>query len=447
MTFAPMTDADREAMLAAIGVRSVEELFADIPEDIRLQRPLDLPPAMAEAEVRRHLSALAGRNADVDRYACFLGAGAYDHLIPAAVSQLVSRSEFYTSYTPYQPEITQGVLQATYEYQSMIAALTGMDMANASIYDGATAMAEGALVACAHTGRDRVVIPAAVHPEYRQVAHTYLRHQGLEVVEAPYRDGVTPLAELKARMDQRTAAVVVQQPNFFGCLEDVAAIGQLAREAGALLIVAIADPLTLGLLAPPGAAGAHLAVGEGQPLGNNLSFGGPYLGFFAARAELVRRIPGRIAGATVDREGTRGYVLTLQTREQHIRRERATSNICTNQALNALTAAIYLSLLGKEGVREVAAQSLQKAHYLQRAMTALPGFEAAWTSPFFHEFVVRTTADPEELTQRLLDYQIIGGLPLGRFYPELSDCILWCVTESRTREEMDRLLKALEGLT
>jgi len=447
MTFAPMTDGDREAMLAAIGVRSAAELFDDIPEAIRLKRPLDLPPAMAEAEVRRHLTALAGRNADLDRYACFLGAGAYDHLIPAAVGHLVSRSEFYTSYTPYQAEITQGVLQATYEYQTMIASLTGMDMANASIYDGATALAEGALVACAHTGRDRVVIPVTVHPEYRQVTHTYLRHQGLEVVEVPYRDGVTSLTELKARVDQRTAAVVVQQPNFFGCLEDVAAVGQLAREAGALLIVAVADPLTLGLLEPPGALGAHLAVGEGQPLGNHLSFGGPYLGFLAARQELVRRLPGRIVGATVDREGTRGFVLTLQTREQHIRREKATSNICTNQALNALTAAIYLSLLGKEGVREVAWQSLQKAHYLQRAMTALPGFAPAWTAPFFHEFVVRTTADAEELVQRLLDHQIIGGLPLGRFYPELADCMLWCVTESRTREEMDRLVAALEGLT
>ncbi|MFO7310765.1 MAG: aminomethyl-transferring glycine dehydrogenase subunit GcvPA [Bacillota bacterium] len=447
MTFAPMTDAEREAMLAAIGVKSVDELFADIPAEIRLNRPLDLPPALSEAEVRRHLSQLAGRNADVDRYTCFLGAGAYDHLIPAAVGQLVSRSEFYTSYTPYQPEITQGVLQATYEYQTMIATLTGMDLANASVYDGATALAEGALLACAHTGRDKVVIPTAVHPEYRQVTHTYLRHQGLEVVEVPYRDGVTPLSEIKARVDARTAAVVVQQPNFFGSMEDVAAIAEVAREAGALVIVAIADPLTLGLLKPPGAAGAHIAVGEGQALGNNLSFGGPYLGFLAVRQELVRRIPGRIVGATVDRDGNRGFVLTLQTREQHIRREKATSNICTNQALNAITAAVYLSLLGKQGVRDVATQCVQKAHYLQRAMTALPAFSPAWGAPFFHEFVVRTTADPEELSQRLLEHQIIGGLPLGRFYPELSDCMLWCVTESRTREEMDRLVAVLEGLT
>ena len=447
MSFTPMTPADREAMLAAIGVASVDELFADIPAAIRLDRPLDLPPAMAEAEVRRHLIQLAARNADVDRYTCFLGAGAYDHLIPAAVGQLVSRSEFYTSYTPYQPEITQGVLQATYEYQTMIAALTGMDLANASVYDGATALAEGALVACAHTGRDQVVIPATVHPEYRQVTSTYLRHQGLEVVEVPYRDGVTPLDELKARIGSRTAAVVVQQPNFFGGIEDAAAVAQLAHEAGALFIVAVADPLTLGLLKPPGAAGADIAAGDGQALGNNLSFGGPHLGFLAVRQQLVRRIPGRIAGATVDRDGTRGFVLTLQTREQHIRREKATSNICTNQALNAIAAAVYLSLLGKQGVRDVAHQCLQKAHYLQRAMVALPGFAPAWDGPFFHEFMVRTTADPEELTQRLLDHQIIGGLPLGRFYPELADCMLWCVTESRTREEMDRLVTVLEGLS
>jgi len=447
LPYTSMTEADKQAMLKVIGVESADELFADIPESIRLTRPLNLPKGMAEAEVRRHVGALAAKNADVTQYACFLGAGAYDHLIPAAVPQLVSRSEFYTSYTPYQPEITQGVLQATYEYQTLIAQLTGMDMANASIYDGATALAEAALVACNQTRREKVLIPQTVHPEYRQVVHTYLRHQNLEVVEVPYKDGATDMETLAEMVDDTVAAVVVQQPNFFGVLEDTRGFGRLAEKHGALLIAAIADPLTLGVLEAPGAYGAHLAVGEGQPLGNPLSFGGPYLGFFAARDELVRRIPGRIVGATVDKDGNTGYVLTLQTREQHIRRERATSNICTNQGLNALTAAVYLTLLGKQGVKDVAYQSLQKAHYAQRAITALPGFSAAWERPFFHEFVVRTSADPEELVQRLLDYQIIGGLPLGRFYPELSDAILFCVTEARTKEEIDRLVAALEGLT
>jgi len=447
LAYSPMTEADKQAMLSVIGVQSADELFADIPESIRLQRPLNLPKGMAEAEVRRHLEALAARNADVTRYTCFLGAGAYEHLIPAALGPLVSRSEFYTSYTPYQPEITQGVLQATYEYQTHIAQLTGMDMANASIYDGATALAEACLVACAHTGREKVLVPTTVHPEYRQVVHTYLRHQRLQVVEVPYDQGATDLERLAALLDDQTAGVVVQQPNFFGVLEDPRAFARLAEKHGALLIACTTDPLTLGLLEPPGAYGAHIAVGEGQPLGSPLSFGGPYLGFFAARDELVRRIPGRIVGATVDRDGNTGYVLTLQTREQHIRRERATSNICTNQALNALTAAVYLTLLGKQGVRDVAYQCLQKAHYAYRRITSLPGFAPAWERPFFHEFVVRTTADPEELTRRLLDYQIIGGLPLGRFYPELADCILFCVTEARTKEEIDRLAAVLEGLT
>lgn len=442
-----MTEADKEAMLAVIGVDSADELFADIPESIRLERPLNIPKGMAEAEVRRHVEALAAKNADVTKYASFLGAGAYDHLIPAAVGQLVSRSEFYTSYTPYQPEMTQGVLQATYEYQTHIAQLTGMDLANASIYDGATALAEAALVACAHTGREKVLIPQTVHPEYRQVVDTYLRHQNFHVVEVPYKDGVTDMERLADMLDDTVAAVVVQQPNFFGSLEEARTFGELAEKHGALLIACTTDPLTLGLLEPPGAFGAHIAVGEGQPLGNPLSFGGPHLGFFAARDDLVRRIPGRIAGATVDKDGTPGYVLTLQTREQHIRRERATSNICTNQALNAITAAVYLTLLGKQGVRDVAHQCLQKAHYARRVITSLPGFAAAWERPFFHEFVVRTTANPEELVQRLLEHQIIGGLPLGRFYPELSDCMLFCVTEARTKEEIDRLAAALEGLT
>lgn len=447
MPYSPMTDQNKEAMLRVIGVDSIDDLFADIPESIRMQEPLNLPPGMAEAEVRRHASGLAARNVHADECPIFLGAGAYDHLIPAAVGHLVSRSEFYTSYTPYQAEMTQGVLQATYEYQTLIARLTGLDLANASIYDGATSLAEAALVACAHTRKERVVVPTTVHPEYRQVVQTYLRHQQLEVVEVPYTDGVTAIEDVEKALDDNTAAIVIQQPNFFGHLEDVHEFGALAKERQVLFIAVTTDPITLGLLEAPGAYGADLAVGEGQPFGNHLNFGGPHLGFFAAKNELLRRIPGRVVGQTKDREGQIGYVLTLQTREQHIRRDRATSNICTNQALNALTAAVYLTLLGKQGVQQVAAQCLQKAHYAQKAITSLPGYEALWGGPFFHEFAVRLPVDPKEVARRLpKEYGIIPGLPLGRFYPELSDSMLFCVTEARTRDDIDRLVAALEGL-
>src|SRR5690606_8765813 len=306
---------------------------------------------------------------------------AYDRLVPAAVSHIVQRGEFLTAYTPYQPEISQGVLQATFEYQSMIAHLTGLPVANASMYDGATALAEACLVACAHTRRDRVVIPMTVHPEYRHVTETYVRHQDVEVVGIPRKGGCIDLDQLREAVNDKTAAVVVQHPNFFGSLEDVDAIGEIARSAGALYI-AVVDPISLALLRPPGEYGAHIAVGDGQPLGNAVSFGGPYVGFFATTTELVRRIPGRIVGETRDTEGRRGFVLTLQTREQHIRRERATSNICTNQALNALTAAVYMALLGPEGLREVAEQSVRKSHYLRNRLLTLPGVEAPWDAPF-----------------------------------------------------------------
>lgn len=447
MPYSPMTDEHKEAMLRVIGVDSIDELFEDIPKSIRMQQPLNLPAGLAEADVRRHVTALANENVHADAYPIFLGAGAYDHLIPAAVGHLVSRSEFYTSYTPYQPEMTQGVLQATYEYQTLIARLTGMDLANASVYDGATSLAEAALVACAQKRKEKIIVPTTVHPEYRQVVHTYLRHQDLEVVEVAAANGLASVDAVQDLIDDNTAAIVVQQPNFFGRLEDVHAFGRLAEENNVLFIAVVTDPLTLGVLEAPGAYGAHIAVGEGQSLGNPISFGGPHLGFFAAKDELVRRIPGRIAGATKDRDGETGYVLTLQTREQHIRRERATSNICTNQALNALTAAVYLTLLGKQGVQDVAHQSLQKAHYAQKAITRLPGFDAVWDGPFFHEFAVRTPVAPEELSKGLLERGIIGGLPLGRFYPELEDSMLFCVTEARTRAEIDALVAALEELT
>lgn len=446
MDFVPMTDAEREAMLARIGVKSVEELFADIPEQARLDRPLDLPPAMSEAELVAHMRLLAARNADLDRYACFLGGGAYDHLIPSVVRHILGRSEFYTAYTPYQAEVSQGVLQTIFEYQTLVCQLTGLDVANASMYDGASAAAEAALMATAHTGRRRVVVSAAVHPEYRQVMATYLVNQDLALDTVPWRMGVTNLEALEQAVGADTAAVVLQNPNFFGSIEEMDAAAAIAHKSGALF-VAVVDPISLGILAPPGEYGADIAVGEGQGLGNAISFGGPYLGFFAARRDLIRRMPGRIVGITRDVEGRRGFVLTLQTREQHIRRERATSNICTNQALNALAATVYLAMLGRQGIRRVGELCVQKSHYAFEALTRIPGIRPVWDVPFFKEFVVEMDGEIAEILTRLWqEYSIIGGLPLGRFYENLDRAVLWCVTEARTREEIDRLAAALAQL-
>lgn len=446
MDFVPMTDADRQAMLARIGVRSVEELFSDIPEQARLRRPLDLPPAMSEAELVIHMRQLAARNADLDRYACFLGGGAYDHLIPSVVRHILGRSEFYTAYTPYQAEVSQGVLQTIFEYQTLVCQLTGLDVANASMYDGASAAAEAALMATAHTGRRRVVVSAAVHPEYRQVMATYLANQDIALDTVPWRMGVTNLEALEQAVGPDTAAVVLQNPNFFGSIEEMKAASAIAHNSGALF-VAVVDPISLGILAPPGEYGADIAVGEGQGLGNAISFGGPYLGFFAARRELIRRMPGRIVGITRDVEGRRGFVLTLQTREQHIRRERATSNICTNQALNALAATVYLAMLGRQGIRRVGELCVQKSHYAFEKLTQIPGIRPVWDAPFFKEFVVEMDGEiPEVLARLWQEYSIIGGLPLGRFYENLDRAVLWCVTEARTREEIDRLVAALAEL-
>lgn len=442
MRYVPTTPEEREYMLRVIGVRSVEDLFADVPDSVRLRRPLRLRPALSDPEVLRYLSALADRNAHADRLTCFVGAGAYDHFVPPAVWQLVGRGEFLTAYTPYQAEIMQGELQATYEYQTMVCELLGMEVANASMYDGASALGEAAVMARDLTKRDRVVVSGAVHPEYRQVLRTYTEPLGIRVVELPHGEGTTP-PDPRA-LDGRTAAVVVQHPNFFGCLEDVRGWAEAAHGAGALLVVACSDPLAFGLLEPPGSLGADIIAAEGQPLGNPLNFGGPYLGIIATRQEFVRRMPGRLVGATVDRHGRRGFVLTLQTREQHIRREKATSNICTNEALNALAAAVYLSLLGPQGVRQVAELCLRKADYLKSRVAELAGFQLPFRAPTFHEFVVRTPRPAEALVRALSREGFLAGLPLGRFYRGMRDCLLVTVTETRTREEMDRFVEALE---
>ncbi|MBE3599622.1 MAG: aminomethyl-transferring glycine dehydrogenase subunit GcvPA [Limnochordaceae bacterium] len=447
MDFVPLTDAEREQMLARIGVKSIEELFSDIPPKARLDRPLDLPNGMSEAELAAHMRSLAAKNAHLDQYPSFLGGGAYDHLVPAAVRHILARSEFYTAYTPYQAEVSQGVLQTIFEYQTLVCRLTGLDVANASMYDGASAAAEAALMAVAHTGRRRVLVSAAVHPEYRQVMATYLGNQDVLLDTIPWRMGVTNLDALQHALAQDVAAVVLQNPNFFGSVEEMAAASAMAHGVGALF-VAIVDPISLGILAPPGEYEADVAVGEGQGLGNAISFGGPYLGFFAARRELVRRMPGRIVGLTKDVDGRRGFVLTLQTREQHIRRERATSNICTNQALNALAATVYLAMLGPKGVRRVAELSLQKAHYAFDSLVAeVPGIRPMWDAPFFKEFVVEVDGEVGELLTRLWqDYNILGGLPLAGSYQGLDRGVLWCVTEARTREEIDRLVLALKAI-
>ncbi len=444
--YIPLTDADRRDMLRAVGAATIEDLFTDVPRSVRLLRALALPPVPSDADLLRELRGLSERNGDADRYACFLGAGAYDHFIPSVVWHLAGRSEFYTAYTPYQAEIMQGELQATYEYQSLLCALTGMDVANASMYDGASATAEAAVMARDLTRRDEVVVSSAVHPEYRQVIRTYTRHLGMVVRDLPHQGGVTPAALARDLLSERTAALIIQQPNFLGGLEEMGALAEVAHAVGALLVVAAADPVAYALLKPPGEWGADIVAGEGQPLGNHLNFGGPYLGMLATRQAFVRRMPGRLVGQTVDTQGRRGFVLTLQTREQHIRRERATSNICTNEALNALAAAIYMAALGRGGLRQVAEVCARKAHYARQRLAQVPGFRPAFEGPTFHEFVLRCPRSPEEINQRLLDAGMIGGLALGRFYPDLRDGWLLCVTENRTREEIDRLAQTLEAM-
>lgn len=447
MPYLSNTPEDIRAMLAAIGVESIDQLFSAIPEELRLRRPLDLPQPLCELELTQHMHALAARNRHAGNSVCFLGGGAYDHFVPAAVDALASRGEFYTSYTPYQPEVSQGNLQAMFEYQTLICQLTGMDVSNASLYDGGSAAAEGVLMAIAVTGRTRRVVTAAsVHPEYRQILSTYLAPLGVELVLLDTPKGTVDAAMWSQAVDDQTACVLVQHPNFFGCLEDVPAAAQAAHKQGALC-VQIFDPISLGLLKRPAELGADIAVAEGQSLGNPLQYGGPYLGILACREQFVRRLPGRLAGQTVDRRGRRCWVLTLQTREQHIRREKATSNICTNQGLMALRATIYLALLGPHGLREVAQLCLQKSHYAFRTIVAGGKFQPVFDAPFFKEFVIRSPHG--QLKDRLAHAQdrgILAGIPLERWYPDRRDELLVCVTEQRTRSEIDAWVQSLTDL-
>lgn len=443
MRYLPNTPAQQREMLRTIGAASIEELLSPIPPKARLSRPLNVPAALAESDLVRHMRQLAARNADADDFVCFLGGGAYDHYIPTPINHLISRGEFFTAYTPYQPEASQGTLRTIYEYQTMVAELTGMDVANASLYDGASALAEAALMAHAATeGRAELAVSRGVNPLYRRAVATYVEGPALKVREVPVGDGATDPDALKRAVSGKTAAVMLQYPNFFGCLEDVRAAAEIAHQAGALCVVAV-DPISLGLLASPGAQGADIVVGEGQGLGVPLSFGGPSLGLFATKTDLIRRMPGRLVGATVDRDGQRGFVLTLQTREQHIRREKATSNICTNVALCALMATIYLALLGKEGLRRVGELALAKAHYAAEALTKIPGVRLKFSAPFFKEFALSLPKSPERVVKRLQKEKILAGVPLKPFERSLKDCLLVAVTEKRTRQEIDLFVQAL----
>ncbi len=444
MPYIANTPEDQQAMLASIGLANIDELFDAIPNELRLQRPLDIPPALSEMELTAHLTALANKNQPAGDKICFLGGGSYDHFIPAVVDEIASRGEFYTSYTPYQPEASQGNLQVFFEYQTLITQLTGMDVSNASLYDGGSAATEAVLMSISSTKRHgRVVTAASVHPEYRRILQTYLTNLDIELVTVGTPEGTIAPEELRTAVNGDTACVLFQQPNFFGCTEAVDSLVQIAHDAGALAVVSV-DPISLGLLKRPADYGADIVVAEGQSLGSPMSFGGPYLGIMACREAFVRRMPGRIAGETVDRRGKRCFVLTLQTREQHIRREKATSNICTNQGLFALRATVYLAALGPQGLRETAELCLRKARYAQRRLTSESPLVGAFDRPTFKEFVLRLPGgDVNALLQQASDDGFLAGVPLGRWYPELADCLLVSVTEKRTKSEIDGLAASL----
>ncbi|HEY7785836.1 MAG TPA: aminomethyl-transferring glycine dehydrogenase subunit GcvPA [Pyrinomonadaceae bacterium] len=443
MRYIPNSPEERAAMLHQIGLNSAEELFDSIPSDLKLARPLNTPAALSELELLSSFENMAAENPG-SRRTSFLGAGAYSHYIPTIVDHIISRSEFFTAYTPYQPEISQGTLQVIFEFQTLVCQLTGMEVANASMYDGSTALAEAVLMAERVTRRSKVIACGAVHPEYLEVVRTYVQHAGidLEVVATEPRTGQT--ASVDQVLDDKTAAIVVQSPNFFGCLEDVESIARKAHAAGALLIVAITEPISLGLVKSPGALGADIVVAEGQSFGVPLSFGGPYLGLFATREKYARQIPGRLVGEAYDKEGRRGFVLTLATREQHIRREKATSNICTNEGLIALAATVYLETMGKRGLQEVAHQCAQKTAYAARKISALEGFSLPFTAPRFNEFVVQAPTDAAELLKRLAkEHQITGGLALSQYFADRRNEFLVCVTETNSRSEIDELVDGL----
>ena len=447
MRYIPHTETDIREMLSAIGIKEIGELFHSIPEALRLEAPLDLPPALPEADLTQALSQLASRNVNLEECAVFLGAGAYRHFTPSVVNHLLLRGEFLTSYTPYQPEVSQGTLQAIFEFQSFVCMLTGMEIANASIYDGASSLAEAVLMAHRVNDRNEVLMARTVHPEYRQVVETYTRGIDFKITEVPYqKNGQTDLDFVRENVTDDTSSVVIQSPNFFGIVEQYAELGEFLKEKETLLIVVVAEATSLGILKPPGERGADIVAGEGQGWGLPVSYGGPHVGFFATREPFFRQVPGRIVGETVDRAGQRSYALTLATREQHIRREKATSNICTNQGLCALAATIWLAAMGKQGVRDVALQNLKTVNALKDKLQQLKGFGLRFLADTYNEFVLECPGPAQELHAKLLAANIVAGLPLGNFYPELDNCLLLCATEMNSEESLNHFADQLGSL-
>ncbi|MEP9410364.1 MAG: aminomethyl-transferring glycine dehydrogenase subunit GcvPA [Candidatus Brocadia sp.] len=446
MDYIPNTERDKEIMLKEMGLPSTESLLENIPKGLR-NFSLSLPEGLSEPQVLKTLKNLSEKNSNTGKYISFLGAGAYEHHIPSVVDHLASRSEFYTCYTPYQPEVSQGTLQAIYEFQTLMCELTGMDASNASMYDGSTALTEAALLSIRLKEKNKVICSRAIHPEYRQVLRTYVKGLHTEIVEIDMPKGITDVNQLEKVIDDNTAAVLVQDPNFFGCIEDMETISNITHRHDALFIACV-NPISLGILKPPGEYNADIAVGEAQVLGNYLNYGGPYLGFFTVKKELLRKMPGRIAGETVDSTGKRCFVLTLQAREQHIRREKATSNICTNQALLALRACIYLCALGKKGIAELANLNIQKSHYAYERLCTLNIFESAFKQPFFNELALKAKGNLHinKINEYLLKKGIIGGFELSRYYPELDNSMLLCVTETKTKESIDLLVSELSRI-
>lgn len=445
MRYLPHTDEDIKEMLAAAGATAVSDLFSSVPDGARLKKALNLPAAMSEMELVRHIQLIGEKNIPATRCISFLGAGSYQHFIPSALKEIAARSEWLTPYTPYQPEISQGTLQAIFEYQTMICFLTGMDVSNASHYDGATATAEAALMAVQKAKKNEVIVAKTLHPEYRDTIKTMLRPRGTKILEMPFEaNGQIDVCALKEAACADTACIIVQSPNFFGVIEELDKIAKVASENETIFTVAITEPVSLGILEGPGKLGADIVTAEGQAFGCGLNYGGPYLGIFAAREEFLRAMPGRIVGATADKDGRRGFVLTIATREQHIRREKATSNICSNEALMALNATIYLSLLGKNGLKRLAEINLANACYLKNGLKKISGVQIAFDGPTFNEFVIKVAKDAEKINRNLSDKNIFGGVNLGHWYPGLKDHVLVCTTECHTREDLDIFVDAMK---
>lgn len=444
--YIPHTPEDEKEMLSSIGLSSIDELFSDIPKDVSLDRELDLPLAMSEIEVTNYLNKLADKNCSASKNVCFLGAGSYDHYIPSIIDHIISRSEFYTSYTPYQPEISQGTLQYLFEYQTLISELTGLPVANASLYDGGTAVTEAALMACEVAKKKKILVSTTVNPQTRKILKTYAHIQALELEEIEMKDGITDLKQLEDKMDDDVATVIVQSPNFFGIVEDLKLSADIVHKSKKAAIIASVDPISLGILKRPGDLGVDIVVGEGQALGIPMQFGGPYLGFLATSEKYLRKLPGRIVGETTDLDGKRSFVLTLTAREQHIRREKATSNICSNQGLNTLAATVYMVTLGKEGLREVALQSTKKAHYAFEKLIESGKYKKVFDKPFFKEFAIASNLDAYDIIEDLRKENILGGYHLGIDYPQFENSILYAVTEKRSKEEIDKLSSVLEGM-